>query len=279
MPLYPNADALISDAMLRIDQFGAHAGVLVVEGPDDKRFFCAKAQHRQQVLAAGGRRLLLSAHISAVQRSIEAIAFLTDCDYEVALGTMSPSWNLIITRHADLEADLLGAEGFERLVGLLVPSALDDDDELARVSTAAQERAVALADILGRIRQVAKAVGFKVSTDIRHHKYRTQNSAELDVTKLLRAVFQSSEDCMLQYAEFEERVKAIPPSYDNCNGHDLVAALHHVLRQDFSVRDQSPEQLEVLLRTSVPEKTFLGLEVVDRLKQWERRVGRRILAF
>jgi len=60
MPSYPSAEALISDAALRLDQFGSDYGVLIVEGPDDKRFLCSRTCYRQQVIAAGGRRMLVS---------------------------------------------------------------------------------------------------------------------------------------------------------------------------------------------------------------------------
>ncbi len=278
MSSYPNAEALISDAALRIDQFGLEYGILIVEGPDDKRFFCTRTHHRQQVIASGGRRMLLSAHAYAARREIDGIAFLTDCDYEVALGTLTPSWDLIITHHADIEADLLDLGGFEQLVLQVVPAALNDERELTRITHAARQRAVALADVLGRIRRVAKQEGFVIDADIRHHKYRKQDSDEIDEKKLTRAVFQAATDPTLELGEFEQRVMQIDQSYNNCNGHDLVAALHHVLRDDFGVRGQSVEHMEHLLRTGISAKSFVELDVVIRLKTWEQRTGRQIIA-
>lgn len=277
MSLYPSAEALIADAILRLDQFGSNYGILIVEGPDDKRFMCARTRYRQQVIAAGGRRMLLSAHAASVARGLNGIVFLTDCDYEVTLGNLSPSRGLIITRHADIEADLLDAGGFERLIIQVVAAALDNEEELARITAAARQRSVALADVLGRIRQVAKSEGFRVSTDIRHHKYRLSGSADVDEKRLIRAVYQASSEPTLQFDVFAEYVTCIEQSYDNCNGHDLVAALHHVLRDDFGVRNQSPDQLETLLRASVPEKDFFELDFVARLMRWEERNGCRII--
>jgi len=278
MPLYPSAEALISDAALRLDQFGSDYGVLIVEGPDDKRFLCSRTCYRQQVIAAGGRRMLLAAHAVPVIRELNGIVFLTDCDYEVTLGNLSPSEGLIITRHADIEADLLDAGGFKRLILQVVATALDNEEELTRITAAARQRSIALADVLGRTRQVAKSEGFKIDTgSIRHHKYRLPGSADVDEKKLIRAVYQASREPTLPFDIFAERVISIGPSYDNCNGHDLIAALNHVLRDDFGVRGQSPDQLETLLRATIPETAFLALDFVARLQQWEERNVRRII--
>jgi hypothetical protein len=278
MALYPSAEALLADVALRLDQFGLRDGILVVEGPDDKRLLCTRTRHRQQVLASGGRRLLLSAHSLAVAHKTEGVVFLTDCDYEVKLGTLSPTFDLIVTKHADLECDLLDEGGFTGIVLQIVPAALNSDEDLARISLSAQDRAVAVAEVLGRIRQVAKAAGFPVDTEIRHHKYRRKDTADVDERKLVRAVVQASPECPLRPEEMEERVHEIPRGYDNCNGHDLISALNHVLRDDFGVRDQTPESMQLLLRAGVSEKMFAQLDFVVRLKKWQDRVSRKILA-
>jgi len=115
MPFYPSAEALLSDAQLRIDQFGGGKGVLVVEGPTDKRLLSRLTVHRQQVLAAGGRRLLLRAHTVASETGVTDIAFVTDCDYEVSLGSLIPgSPSLFITTNADVEADLVSLGARQR---------------------------------------------------------------------------------------------------------------------------------------------------------------------
>ena len=36
---YVSAEALVGDALLRIDALGDQTGCLIVEGPDDKRLF------------------------------------------------------------------------------------------------------------------------------------------------------------------------------------------------------------------------------------------------
>ncbi len=275
MPAYPSATALLADAALRLDRFGQSRGVLVVEGPDDKRLLCDRSYSRQQVLVTGGRRLLLSAHSLLTTEKLSGILFLTDCDYEVPSGTLSPSQDLIITRHADVEADLLDVGGFEAVVLHLVPAALNEEDDLLRISSEVRERSIALAEPLGRIRRIAKSEAVEIDTDIRHHRYRKTNAVEVDEERLTRAIWQAS-DFALPLQEFKERVDALDRSYNNCNGHDLVAACNHVLREDFGVRDQTSATIAMLLRTVIPERKFARLDFMDRIRRWEERTGRKI---
>jgi hypothetical protein len=278
MPLYPSAEALIADAELRLDRFGADYGVMTVEGPDDKRFWCSRTYHRQQVITAGGRRLLLSARTLVNARKLDGVIFLTDCDYEVALGSLTPDSGLIVTKHADLEADLIAIGGLEEIIVQLVPATLNDDDMIKEVTSSVKQRAIALAEPLGRMRLVAKREAFPISTEIRHQKYRRDNTAEVDLPKLVRVVVQNSPDCPLTHEELFERVVSVPVNYNNCNGHDLVSAINHVLRVDFGVRDQTPESVASLLRNAIPTSRVAQLDMVGRIRRWEQQNERTVLS-
>lgn len=107
MPTYPSSEALLQDAELRIDRYGADHGIIVVEGPDDKRLLCTKTVHQGQIITTGGKVFLLEAHRVAAERKIDSVVFLTDCDYEVGHGELSAQLNLIISKNADIESDLL----------------------------------------------------------------------------------------------------------------------------------------------------------------------------
>lgn len=277
MPAYPSAEALLSDALLRRDRFGASFGVLIVEGPDDKRLFSERTLRRQQVIAAGGRRLLLASHSAALAKKYSAVVFVADCDYDVVMNMLRPSHELIITEHADLESDLLADGGWERLVAQLVPAALDDDDRLAEIVAAVMARTVVLAEMLGRYRRVSRELGIVANTDIRHTRYRRSGTDQIDEDRLLRSLWQSSEECTLDLGEFSDRIRSIESDYNNCNGHDLVKALHHVLREDFGVRGLTAENLEDLLRHGVNQEAFENWSVTKRIRRWEREVEVRLL--
>jgi hypothetical protein len=270
MPAYPSAESLIADAELRLDRFGKDHGVLIVEGPDDKRLFAPLVRNRQQVVAAGGKGLLLAAQSLALEQENDRVLFLADCDYDVALENLAPANNLIITTYADVEADLLDLGAVRHLVEDLVPATLDSDEYLEEVVDAVFTRSVALSDVLGRARRVARAEGFQVETkSVRHHKYRRRYSDEVDEPKLIRTLYQSSPDCPLPYDELESLVGKISRGYANCNGHDLIAAIGHVLRDDFGVRNQTAESLEKLVRYQVPPNMIASWKVIQRIRRWE----------
>lgn len=277
MPSYPSAEALLSDANLRRDHFGPAYGILVVEGPDDKRLFAGRTLQRQQVIAAGGRRLLLASHSAARAKNYDWLVAVTDCDYDVTMKLLRPEPGLVITEHADLEADLLAGGGWERLVAQLVPAALDDDDRLNEIMAAAMARTVALADVVGRYRRVAREFSFKAETEIRHTRYRRSGTDQVDIDRLLRSLWQGSEECTLDLNEFSDRISAIPADYDNCNGHDLVAAFQHVLREDYGVRGVTTENLEDYLRYGVSDGAFEDWSVTTRIRRWEQEKNISIL--
>jgi hypothetical protein len=277
VPTYPSAEALISDAQLRRDRFGSTSGILVVEGPDDKRLFAERTVRRQQVIAAGGRRLLLASHATAIAQKCDWLIFVTDCDYDVAMQLLRPAQGLVITEHTDLESDLLALGGWERIVTQLVPAALDDDDIFNEIVAAAMARTVALADVVGRYRRVAREFGFVANTDIRHVRYRRSGAEQVDEERLLRSLWQSSEECTLDLKEFGDRIRAISSDYNNCNGHDLVKALLHVLREDFGVRNVTDENLEDLLRHGVSKEEFESWSVTSRIKRWEQKTSVTVL--
>ena len=279
MPAYPSADALLADARLRLDHFDEDLGVLVVEGPDDKRLFSRFSDRREQVIAAGGRRLLLSGYQRMTDMGVSDVAFVTDCDYEVRLGELRAGQpGLIITTYADVEADLFEGNGLRDLLGELVPHANDSDEQLNRLEADVTQKAVALAEPLGRMRFVGRQAGFKIRTDVRFGRHRTPGSGEVDVAKLIRTVTQTSPDCPLSPAELAARISAVDGGYELCNGHDLVAAVAQVLRDDYSVRDQDPDSIARLLRHGVAIDVMTNWSVALRLRAWARDVGLTILS-
>ena len=270
MPAYPSAEALLSDALLRRDRSALRFAYLSWKGQITKRLFAERTVRRQQVIAAGGRRLLLASRTVALAKKHEWLIYVTDCDYDVTMNLLRPGPGLIITEHADVEADLLAGGGWERLVAQLVPAALDDDDKLDEIMAAVMARTVALADVLGRYRRVAREVGFTAETDIRHTRYRRSGANQVDEERLLRSLWQSSEECTLDLNEFSDRIGAIQPDYNNCNGHDLVKALQHVLREDYGIRGVTPENLEDFLRYGVSKEAFEAWSVTERIRRWEQ---------
>ncbi len=278
MPTYPSAEALLADAGLRLDRLGSGIGVLVVEGPDDKRLFGPRCLHSQQVIASGGKPLLLAAHAAARAQGLEGVVFVTDCDHDVLLDRLRPHPTLIVTEYADVEADLAQLDGLRQLVNEFVPAALNSDDDLHRLTAELFTRSVAFAEPLGQLRLLANREGFKINTSaIRHRKYRPRRSNDVDVGAMARVVIQNSDECSISFEECWDRVNTGPKGYALCNGHDLLSAAAYVLHEDFGMETRSGQDLAVILRSGLQPSSAERWSVVRRLRRWEQTTQRRLL--
>jgi hypothetical protein len=230
------------------------------------------------VIAAGGRTLLLRAHSAAIAAGRNDIIFVTDCDYEVTLGTLRGASTLVITKHADVESDLVDLGCLRDVISEVVPAALDSDERLDEISRNVLERSVALVEPIGRMRKIARERGFSIYTDVRFSRVRRPHGSEVDIDKVVRTVVQNSGECPISVPEFEKLLVEQPGGFEVCNGHDLIRAASQVLRDDYGVRDQTPDSLARLLRHGVKEKTFRAWSVTQRIKRWEDLSNRQVLA-
>jgi len=263
---------------LRNSGLGPRCGILIVEGPDDKRLFRLHGVPSAKIVPAGGRTLLLSAHAKATPDDLAACIFLTDCDYEVALGTVAPSRGLIITRNADVESDLVALGVLEPVVIELVPAALESDDRASQIVSLVLERSQEFAQTLGQMRFVARPRGIDLGLDQRELRYGRLRGKGFSVNRgrLIDVVFNNALNRNLSRAQFIELVDAAPSGYMMCNGKDLLRAANFVLREDFRVQGVTYEQLQRLVRASAD--SFLEQwDVVRRIRRWENDSGCVIL--
>lgn len=277
MPQYLSAQALLEDVRLRLDAFGALEAAIVVEGWDDKRVFRRYARRPQQIVVAGGKRLLIAARDAADADDAGRILFVADCDFDVPLGRMSPGNGLVVTTHADVESDLIDLGVLEHVVAELVSVAIHED-RLGLLTAQVHERAVSLASRLGQIRLAGLA--FCEALDVHRlelRKFRRQHSAEVDFEKLIRSAYTSTSDPQMSLTDFTKRVHASSPSYSACNGHDLVRAIADVIRRDFKGQGATEESVARCVRLSFSSDMFDRWEVATRVRAWEDAMGRMVL--
>src|SRR5580658_6101375 len=115
MSFYPDAQALLSDVRLRLEALGEKSSALIVEGNDDQRLFHSWVAATAQVVPTGGKTLLRSALLSIREDDRGRVLFLTDCDYDVAAGTLRGGPDIVITSTCDVESDLIELGILERL--------------------------------------------------------------------------------------------------------------------------------------------------------------------
>ncbi|MEU2655869.1 hypothetical protein ABZ615_11115 [Streptomyces sp. NPDC007325] len=278
MPHYVNAEALLLDAELRADGLGHSKGILVVEGPDDKRVFARHVRDPAQVLPAGGRKLLLSAHQKASDQQRSKMIFVTDCDYEVRRGNLKGAPDLVITTLTDMESDLFSLGLSEVIVLQLVPQALESLEACRRIAKRIKSDAEAISLPLGRLRMASQPLGVPLSLgEIRLNRYWDPKSRVMDLAKLVRSMHTKISD-FATLAEWEEIVHRMPQDSGMCHGKDLVRAFSFLLKSNYGV-DVTPEELTRLIRSTLDAERMDNWDVIRRIRVWQGVNQRIVLAY
>ncbi|MEV6194792.1 hypothetical protein AB0M19_20635 [Streptomyces sp. NPDC051920] len=265
------------DAELRVDGLGPSKAVLVVEGPDDKRVFARHVADPAQILPAGGRRILLSAHESANDTQRQKIIFVTDCDYEVRRGSLRGAPDLVITTFTDMESDLLALGLVESVVLELVPRALESRAACNQISTRIRTRAEQLALPLGRLRMAAQPLGIPLNLDdIKLSRYWDPKTGSVNLTRLVDAMH-SKVSSIIDFNGWRKLIADAPEDIGMCHGKDLVRALAFLLKSEYRVDGASVELVARIIRASLAGHHLESWEVIRRIKMWQEMNRRYVL--
>jgi hypothetical protein len=281
MSHYPSAAAFLSDVRLRLDALGRRKlGVLIVEGPNDRRLFFRHVVAPSQIMPTSGRTLLLAAYADTTEHDRERMIFVTDCDYEVRRGVLAPSPSLVISEGTDVESDLVQLGLLEGVVGELVPEALVSDDRVAEIADSALRDAVKFAHPLGRIRMAAQPLGVPLNLEkIRHRQYWPNRRGDaVDVKKMIRTTHQViSKELDITLSDWQELVHSTPDDNGMCHGKDLIRAFRFSLGQRHNIgNDVEDETISRLLRAGLWPSRLEVWSVAKRIRQWEAATGRQI---
>jgi hypothetical protein len=275
---YLSGAEVLADARLRLSGLPPDQGLLILEGRDDVRLFLSRSVGSQSLLACGKKRTLLHAHELLRPGENARIVFVTDCDYDVAVGRLTPQQNLIVTQLVDVEADLIDLGTLQAVVVELVPRAITSADQLNEITAAVVTRAGAVAETIGRFRLVCAEQNLGLAFDhIKLRRYRRVGSSQVDVAKLAHSVVATNEDCPLTRDELMGEARRVPGGAKLRHGKDWLRATAVVLHQDFGVPIARLAELESMLRLALSDVGFAGWEVVKRVRRWEETTGRRVL--
>ncbi|MEQ6025507.1 hypothetical protein SOM70_23345 [Streptomyces salinarius] len=277
MPEYTNAYDLLMDADLRADGLGSSRAILVVEGPDDKRIFARHVLDPAQIVPAGGRKLLLSAHEKATKQQRAKIIFVTDCDYEVRRGLLHGSPDLVITTLTDMESDLISLGLIEPLVLELVPKALESQAACRSISTNVLGKAKEISLPLGRLRMAAQPLGVPLNLDdVKISRYWDSRTDSMDFAKLVDAMHSKVSD-VISFNDWRTLVAESPDDMGMCHGKDLLRSVAHVLRSDYRVPDMTSDLLARMMRAHLSREYLGKWEVIRRIRAWQQASQRYIL--
>ncbi|WP_123954008.1 hypothetical protein [Streptomyces nigra] len=265
------------DAELRADGLGPSQGILVVEGPDDKRIFARHVQNLSQILPAGGRKMLISAHEKANSQQRAKILFVTDCDYEVRRGTLRGCPDLVITTLTDMESDLLALGLIELLVLELVPQALESQAVCKSISAKLRIKTEKMALPIGRLRMAAQPLGIPLEWgDVKIARYWDSRTESVNFTKLIDAMHSKVSD-EVSFAEWRKLATETPEDTGMCHGKDLVRILASLLKSDYRVENVTADVLARMMRANLTSEYLDSWGVVRRIKTWQEGNRRQIL--
>lgn len=279
MPEYRSGIEVLADARLRAGGLGRNRGVIVLEGGDDRRLVGPHCVSLAQIVVAGNKPKLLVAYRSRQASDEGRIVFVTDCDYDVAAGHLGHDrTDLVITQHADMEADLVGIGLLRNVVGELVPDSLESDDRMTRTTQHVLDEAVALASVLGRLRQASHIHSLGLNfRGIEVRRFRKRGGRVSSEAETLSKILQRSPGAAVDLPTLSELISDIPDSLAVCQGHDLIDAIACVLHQEYRVPLRRVEAVGPILRSALDGQSFRTSPVGTRLSAWEERHSRVIL--
>lgn len=281
MSEYLSPADLLSDVRLRLDSFEQRRlGILIVEGPDDRRVFFRHVESLALIVPAGGRTMLLRAYNETTVSDRKRILFLTDCDYEVRRGSLRARDGLIITEKTDVECDLIDLGALYAVVGELVPEALGSDERLYQIADRILAEATAFALPLGRMRMAAQPMGVPLNLEtIKHRRYWNYRMRSVNLETLNRAIYSRvREEINMSIEEWNKRVQETPDDVDMCHGKDLLGGIFFALKKNHNIDDDvEVKTISRLLRTGVRKSELRNWSVIRRIREWEHANKRKLL--
>jgi hypothetical protein len=287
VPEYLNGDALLTDAVLRADGVGRDYGIVIVEGPTDAGVFAAwTARSPDQIVVAGKKNLAVSAHRKMEEADRSRIIIVVDCDGNA--GQLCGSPNLVVTKHNDLEADLMMVDNLSAVVKQLLAGRVSGA-RLEAIPDEVVRRAVSAARAVEVVRHSARNAGISLRghpRDLRFKRFRDRRAEEVDPADALPEVLEQHNKCAdrkLASEDVERIERGIPGRVvptGALSGKVLLAAAGAILNQDFGVRGGLLGAFDEVVRASAisDAQRREQLAVVQRVRRWEAANNIQLLA-
>lgn len=268
---YKSPGDVVSEMIM--SRTGGYKGAfLVVEGPDDSRFFRARiAKHECDVVIAGGKLAVEGSIQKLDGQQFRGVVGVCDDDCTSLNGCVPASPNLLLTEARDLDTWLVFSPALERM---LVEYG---DDSVIKAyeknNGSVRDNLARIASPFGRLRWLSARDGLGLNFDkdkltpLRFVKPKWV----FDPNELFAIAAQK---LGMDIASLQARIAALPQAepWHVCQGHDLHKILALGLR-DGPLGFQSPrsDQIAAMLRSSLDSVHWLSSRLATELHQWESR--------
>ncbi len=278
MKQYLTADDIVAEVEMVRTQF--KGTVLLLEGDTDCRLLDQLIDSPLcRTLPGHGKQRVLEAVSKLEAVNFKGILAIVDSDFWRVLGRHSPSPNVIMTDHHDLEIMLLRSRAIDKVLSEFssdnkVATYLNERDNDDLVS-ALLEASLPLAVL--RFISIRDSLSLKFE-GVEIESYTNLKTLDVDFPSILSRVLQITGDPSIDISALNEEIKtALKRDHDldqMCNGHDAVGLLSHGLRRALgscSAAVASADNVGRMLRMAFElrdlQETTLYLEV----RAWEAR--------
>lgn len=241
---------------------------LLVEGPDDSRFFRPRIDSSCEIVICGGKLNVLGALARLDQRSLPGMVAVVDGDLDALTGRMITRQNCFVLDAHDLECMLLRSPALD--------SVLAEYGEPSRIQ-AFEIRGLSVRDALlhrglpfGRLRWAADCRGWSLKVDSLRARFVDGRGWTVNQTGLIEAV---SQDGSISAEILQDTLAELPSAdpWSICHGHDLldilVVGLKGVLGSTKSV---DHHQIARVLRQAMDSVDFASTAIHQQLRDWEQ---------
>lgn len=246
-----------------------HGSILIVEGPDDTRFWRRRVHAECELVEGYGKKNVVLCMERLDGKGVRGVLGIVDSDYEAISGNSLPSTNLASTDAHDLECMLCRSSAL-----LSVLSELADAAKVQRfeaevghdVRTALLQRAL----ILGRLRWAAVYFGFEInSINVHDHRFIDEANWAVNEQAILKFAAKAPESA----EELSSKISRLPSAdpWHVATGNDMVQLLRLGLKRKLGclLNQIGSKEIARLLRAAMPvselKATGLGREVLE----WE----------
>jgi hypothetical protein len=265
----------------RLKRTQHHGSFLLVEGPDDSRFYKRFIDnHVCHVVVASNKENVVGAISLLDDEGFTGAIGAIDSDFDALEGKLLPSTNLVRPSGHDLETMLVESPALEAV--LHEYSSPEKLEEFEGRGSPVREWLVSTALWIGYLRWHSLQSGLNLSFDgLRHSRFLDGRTLELDPEALVTELKNRSQAPAIpadQLCEAGCPMGRAEDPWHVCCGHDMVELLTFALRRCIGSQLLALEDVGRSLRLAYGAADFARSTLRAAMSEWEDHSGFRVLA-
>ena len=261
---------------IRLSRAVDKRSVLVVEGSGDKKLYERfLADNQCKVVIAWGKPNVFTVIDLLSNPKFEGVLGIVDSDFDriISARPQNTGSNIVHCDYHDLETMMIRSSALD-----VILRELGSLDKLFRLSSPPRDLLLKAALPIGALRLASIQLKINLKFEgLNMSKFIDSNTLVTDLGNLVDTVVKHSQRHDLSKVKLVKSLETILSSnhdpWELCAGDDLVDVLGLGLRRKFATRkaiDVTSDKLSTSLRMAFSREDFFNLDVVDRIREWER---------